>query len=49
MKGGGGCPAPAAPLREDRGQRDGQSRLTTDDERVKERQKHKCKINDDLV
>lgn len=47
MKGGGGCPGPAGPLHEDRGQRDGQSRLATEGDRVKERQKHKCKINDD--
>lgn len=50
MKGGAGCPGPAAPLRADRGQRDGQSHLATEGERVKERQINRCKINgDELV
>lgn len=35
MKGGGGCPGPAAALRAGRGQRDGQSRLSAEGEWMK--------------
>ncbi len=48
MEGGGGCPGPAAPLRADRGQHDGQNHLTTEGEWMWERQKKNSKIKDDM-
>lgn len=42
--GGGGCPGPAASLRADRGQHDGQNHLTTEGEAMRERQKNKKRM-----